>query len=121
MQRRRVKVSKELQAAIDLQNQANRIAKVESRKPRWLVRSEARAVVRELKHVAQMTKAQRSRYETLRQIRLTTDRARNALRKRVGELLAGLPESERKTELGIILPSGADIGQVLTRVRENGD
>ena len=118
MQRRRVKISKELRAAIDLQNKANQIAKVTSRKPRWKMRQEARIVVRELKHVAQMTKKQRGRYETLQQARLAANRARDAARKRIGEILAGLPANEKKTELGIVLPSGADIGKVLTRVRE---
>ena len=116
--RRHVKVSKELRAAIEIHNEANRAAKVESRKPRWMLRAEANEVRREIKHVAQMTKAQRSRYEHLRQLRIAADRARAALQKRVGEILKGLPEAEAKTETGIVLPSGVDIGKVLTRVRE---
>lgn len=118
MQKRHVKISKELRAAIELQNKANVAAKVESRKPRWKLRQEANAVRRELKHYANMTTKQRSRYEALHQARLTADRARIALRKRVGEILAGLPTNEKTTELGIVLPSGAEIGKVLTRVRE---
>jgi len=119
MARRRVKVSKELRAAIEIQNKANRIAKVASRKPRWMMRAEANTVRRELKHVAQMTKPQRSRYEKLRQIRLTADRAQIALRKRVGEILKGLPDSGgRQTDGGIVLPSGVEIGKILSRASE---
>lgn len=110
-------VSRELQAAIELQNKANLIAKVESRKPRWQLRAEANAVRRELKRVAQMTRSQRGRYETLQQARLAADRAREALRKRVGEILKGLPDGG-KTEMGIVLPTAEDIGKVLARVRE---
>lgn len=116
--RRHVKVSKELRAAIELHNKANEIAKVESRKPRWQQRQEARAVKAELQHDAGMTTKQRSRFERIRQANLAFKRELIARRRRVGELLAGLPENERKTELGIVLPSGADIGKVLSRVRE---
>lgn len=118
LSRRRAKASPELRAAIEIQNKANAIAKVESSKPRWLMRQEARAVVAELQYDAQMTKKQRSRFERIRQANLTLKRELNAKRKRVGEILAGLPATEQKTELGIVLPSGADIGKVLTRVRE---
>lgn len=115
---RRAKASKDLRAAIELQNEANKIAKVESRKPRWLQRQEARAVKSELQHDAQMTNGQRSRMERTRQANLSVKRALIAQRKRVGEILAGLSATETKTELGIVLPSGADIGKLLTRVRE---
>jgi len=118
MRRFPAKQSPELRAAIELQNTANRIAKVESRKPTWQKRAEANAVRRELKHVAQMTKKQRSRYERLRQAKLAADRAAIELRKRVGEILKGLPEGERKTETGIVLPSAVDIGKVLSRAGE---
>ncbi len=116
--RRPSAVSPELKAAIEIQNKANDIANVKSRKPRWQERQEAHAVRRELKHDAVLTKKQRSRAEQARQIRLTADRERIARTKRVGELLKGLPETERTTETGIVLPSGVDIGKVLTRVRE---
>lgn len=115
---RHVKVSKELKAAIEIHNTANRIAKVESRKPQRVIRLEARAVRRELMHDATMTKAQRSRAEKVRQARLTVKRGFEKHRKRVVEILSGLPASERKTELGIVLPSGSDIGAVLSRVRD---
>ena len=118
MARRRVKISKELRASIEIQNKANRIAKVGSRQPRWMKRAEANTVRRELKHVAQMTSPQRSRYEKLRQVKLFADRAQIALRKRVGEILTGLPGEERKTELGIVLPSGVEIGKILSRASE---
>ena|SRR5690348_8271095 len=116
--RRPSKVSKELRAAIELQNKANAIAKVESRKPRWQMRLEAAKVRAELKNDARMTGKQRRRAERKRQARLTVQRELIARQKRVGELLAGLPMDERKTDLGIVLPSGADIGAVLSRVRE---
>ena len=118
MQRRLVKQSKELRAAIELQNTANRAAKVESRKPRWAMRAEASAVVRELKHDSMMTKAQRSRAEATRQIRLSMQRAKAEATKRVGEILKGLGGEEKKTELGIVLPSGEQIGKVLSGVRD---
>ena len=111
----------ELRAAIELQNKANKIAKVKSRKPRKVQRAEANAVRRELKHDAQMTKAQASRFEMLRQARLTTDRAMNAARKRVGDILSGLPGKERKTDVGIVLPSGEQIGDILAGVSVKRD
>ena len=111
-------VSKELRAAIELHNTANRIAGVESRKPQRVIREEANKVRKELMHDATMTKAQRSRAERIRQANLTVKRELEQRRKKVGELLAGLPLNERKTDLGIVLPSGADIGAVLSRVRE---
>lgn len=115
-QRRHVKVSKELRAAIELVNTANRAAKVESRKPRWMMRLEAREVVRELKRDSMLTRAQRSRAEATRQIRLALDRAKAAAIKRAGEILKGLNDKEQKTELGIVLPSGKQIGEVLSKV-----
>lgn len=118
MRRHAWPVSKELRAAIEIHNTANRLAKVESRKPMRVQRQEANAVRRELKHDAGMTKAQRSRAERIRQANLAVKRELLKARERVGALLAGLPASEKKTDLGIILPSGADIGAVLTRVRE---
>ena len=111
-------ISKELRKAIEQVNEANKAAKVESRKPMRVQRLEARAVVRELKHNATMTKAQRSRAEQLRQANLAAKRELFRRSERVGAILAGLPVKEKKTDLGIILPSGADIGSVLTRVRE---
>lgn len=112
------RVSPELRAAIELQNQANRIAKVESRKPRRVQRMEANAVKAEMQHDAGLTKKQRRVAERVKQARLTADRARAALQKRVGEMLKGLPENERLTETGIVLPKGEDIGRILSRVRE---
>ena len=118
MTKRLARTSPELRAAIELQNKANRIAKVESRKPRWAQRQEANAVRREIKHLATMSKKQHGRYEALRQARLAADRARIALQKRIGEILKGVPETGRMTESGIALPSSVDIGKVLSRVRE---
>ena len=110
--------SKELRAAIELQNTANRMAKVESRKPMRVQRLEARAVRREIMHDATLPNRLRGRRERIRQATLAAKREFLAQRQRVGAILAGLPETEKKTELGIVLPSGADIGKVLTRVRE---
>jgi hypothetical protein len=114
-------VSPELQAAIDLQNKANRIAEVKSRKPRLVLRAEANKVRRELKHDAGMTTVQRSRFERLRQAQLIVDRARIATAKRIGDLLNGLQDKERKTELGIVLPSGKQIGDILAGVSARRD
>ena len=111
-------ISKELRKATELFNEANKAAKVESRKPMRVQRLEAAKVRNELKADATMTKKQRSRAEQLRQANLMAKREFEATRKRVGEILAGLSDKERKTELGIVLPSGAEIGKVLTRVRE---
>jgi hypothetical protein len=62
-----------------------------------------------------MTTAHRSRFENLRQARLTIDRARISTQRRIGDLSTGLQEKERKTELGIVLPSGRQmIGDILT-------
>ena len=113
-----VKTSPELRAAIELQDTAYRIAKVESRKPMRVQREEANKVRKELMHDATMTKKQRSRAERVRQATLAIKRELIKKRERVGAILAALPETEKKTELGIVLPSGADIGKVLTRVRE---
>lgn len=114
-------VSRELQASIDLQNKANTIAEVKSRKPRAVLRAEARAVRRELKHDAGMTKAQRSRAERIYQAKLTYQRARIAIEKRIGDILSGLQDKERKTELGIVLPSGRQIGDILAGVSAKRD
>lgn len=116
--RRRTGMSPELRAAIEIQNKANAIAKVESRKPQRVIREEANRVRKELMHDASMTKKQRSRAERIRQANLAVKRDQLARVKRVGEILAGLPATERKTDLGIVLPSGSDIGAVLSRVRE---
>jgi hypothetical protein len=121
LNRKRYPIAPELSAAIQLQNKANRIAKVESRKPRAAKRAEANAVRRELKHDGQMTTARRSRAEQLRQARLTYERARGATVKRVGDILAGLPGKERTTELGVVLPSGRQIGEVLAGVSAKRD
>ena len=110
------KQSPELKAAIKLQDKANAIAKVESRKPMRVRRLEANIVRKELMHDATMTKKQRSRAERDRQERLKKDRQIIAARKRAGELLKALPSSETKTETGIVLPSGEQIGKVLSRV-----
>ena len=106
-------VSRELRAALKLQAIANEEAKIMPKKGRAAQRAEANAVRRELKHDAQMTTAHRSRFENLRQVRLTTQRAAIATRKRIGDVLSGLQEKERKTELGIVLPSGRQIGELL--------
>ena len=116
--RRRIKLSKELRAAIELQNKANVAAKVVSRKPRWALRAEARAVVRELKRDSMLPRWQRSKKESLAQARLALDRARDAARKRAGEILKGLDAKESKTEMGIVVPSGEQIGKLLTGVGE---
>ena len=113
-----VKKSPELLAAIELQNTANRMAKVESRKPQRVIREEAGRVRKEIMHDATMTKKQRSRAERIRQVNLAAKRELIKARERVGAILAGLPANEQKTELGIVLPSGAEIGKVLSRVRE---
>ena len=109
-------VSRELRAALKLQAIANEEAKIMPKKGRAAQRAEANAVRRELKHDAQMTTARRSRFENLRQAQLTAQRAAIATRKRIGDVLSGLQEKERKTELGIVLPSGRQIGELLTKV-----
>jgi hypothetical protein len=113
-------VSKELRAALKLQAIANKEAKIVPKRGRAVLRAEANAVRRELKHDAQMTTAHRSRFENLRQVRLTTQRAAIATRKRIGDVLSGLQEKERKTELGIVLPSGRQIGEILTAQDKKG-
>lgn len=114
--RRHSPVTPELQAAIKLQNKANTIAEVKSRKPRAVLRAEANAVRRELKHDAQATKKQRSRIERIFQAKLTYQRAQIAMQKRIGDILNGLSDKERKTDLGIVLPSGRQIGEILSKV-----
>ena len=107
-------VSRELRSALKLQAVANKEAKIAPKKGRAVLRAEANAVRRELKHDAQMTTAHRSRFEQLRQARLTAQRAAIATHKRIGDVLSGLQDKERKTELGIVLPSGRQIGDILT-------
>lgn len=116
--RRRIKLSKELRAAIELQNKANEIAKVQSRRPRWMLRAEANQVRRELKRDGMLTTAKRARDEALRQARLTVQRARIAAQKRAGEILAGLSSEEKTTEMGIVIPAGEQIGKLLQNVKQ---
>lgn len=94
------------------------MANVESRKPMRVQRLEARRVRRELMHDATLPNRLRGRRERIRQATLAAKREFLAQRQRVGAILAGLPTAEKKTELGIVLPSGSDIGAVLSRVRE---
>ena len=118
MKRHSLSVSELRKQANELYNKARKAAGIESRKPMRVQRQEANLVRRELKHDSMMTTKQRSRAEKVRQTNLKAKREHDARVKRVGEILAGLPETEKKTELGIVLPSGSDIGAVLSRVRE---
>ena len=120
MKRPTYPVSRELRSALKLQAIANKEVKIVPKKNRAIQRAEANTVRRELKHDAQMTTAHRSRFENLRQVRLTTQRAAIATRKRIGDVLSGLQEKERKTELGIVLPSGRQIGEILTAQDKKG-
>jgi hypothetical protein len=111
------KVSKELRAALKLQAIANKEAKIEPKRGRAALRAEANIVRRELKHDAGMNAKRRSRAEHVYQIKLTMQRAKIALNKRIGDILTGLADKERKTDLGIVLPSGKQIGDILSNVK----
>jgi len=115
MQRRRRPVSKELQAAIDIQNVANKAAKIESRKPQWAIRAEAHEVRREIKHDAMRSHAARSRTERIYQKALSLGRAAAETAKRRAAILKDSKLEETKTETGIVLPSGAQVGRVLAK------
>src|SRR5579859_3803753 len=103
------KQSKELRAAIDIQNKANKAAGVVSRKPQRVIRQEANIVRKELMHDATITAKQRSRAEQLRQKRLSADRELRERVKRFGRHLEGTAPTEKKTETGIVIPSGEQI------------
>ena len=110
-------ITPELLAAIEIQNKANLIAKVVSKKPRAVRRAEDRSVARELKHDAQMTTKQRSYFERTRQALLTIARAKNAARKRANDILQGVQDKEQVTALGVVLPSGRQVGDILSKVK----
>jgi hypothetical protein len=103
---------RELNASVTIQNEANKAAKVESKKPRWMQRAEANTVRRELKRDAMMTAEHRSYAMKLTQAALVITRAQLSTRKRFDEIRKGLSGKESKTDLGIILPSGAQVHKV---------
>lgn len=110
MKRNNWPVSKELRAAI----KATEVPADKFVKPSWQKRLEAVAVRNELKNDATMTKAQRSRQEHKRQIGLAVQRVRVATQKRIGDILTGLQDKERVTNMGLVLPNARQIGEILS-------